>query len=498
MKHNSGTAGGARPVRSTRGARPVRSAGTTGATAARGAAGTSRSAVTAGIGIMASFGVGRFLAEALTGAFGSLVFKYYETEVGMSGWWVALAIGLYSLWNAVNDPLIGWFTAKPTPLSARFGRRFPWIVSCALLSLGSFFLVFAFPAWAGPAASVGLLFALLLLSTFIFDALYSAWEVNYQSVFPDRFRGTDERARAAGIGTAIGTVGVAAGFVVPTLFVRYGEPSTYVTNAAWFAVGGIVLVALLVPGVRETRPMIDRYLAERRDSARKEQGFFRQLAGAMANRDFLAFILLYFFYQSAMLSMTASVYYVGDYILGRSTTLIMAAMLVGALLGLPVWTRLARKLENNQGLLAASAIALAVACVPMVFELSYWGYVASMAVWGAAFGGFWMLIAPAMADVIDGIVAKTGRRDDGVYLGFRAFFGRLAWLVQALAFAVVHELTSFAADPRSPKAILGIRLHQAAIPAVLLLVGFVVFKALNTITPESARRNRELLKKKGW
>jgi GPH family glycoside/pentoside/hexuronide:cation symporter len=447
---------------------------------------------------MASFGVGRFLAEALTGAFGSLVFKFYETEVGMSGWWVALAIGLYSLWNAVNDPLIGWFTAKPTPLSMRFGRRFPWIVSCAVLSLGAFFLVFAFPAWAGPAASIGLLFALLLLSTFLFDALYSAWEVNYQSVFPDRFRSTDERARAAGIGTAIGTAGVAVGFVVPTLFVRYGEPSTYVTNAVWFAIGGIVLVALLVPGVRETRPMIDRYIAEQKDSKRREQGFFKQLVGAMKNRDFLAFILLYFFYQSAMLSMTASVYYVGDYILGRSTTLIMAAMLVGALLGLPVWTRLARRLENNQGLLAASAVALAVACVPMVFALSYWGYVASMAVWGAAFGGFWMLIAPAMADVIDGIVAKTGRRDDGVYLGFRAFFGRLAWLVQALAFAVVHELTGFAADPRSTRAILGIRLHQAAIPAVLLLAGFVVFKVLNTITPESARRNRDLLKKKGW
>jgi hypothetical protein len=26
----------------------------------------------------------------------------------------------------------------------------------------------------------------------------------------------------------------------------------------------------------------------------------------------------------------------------------------------------------------------------------------------------------------------------------------------------------------------------------------VVFKALNTITPDSARRNRELLKRKGW
>ena len=194
------------------------------------------------------------------------------------------------------------------------------------------------------------------------------------------------------------------------------------------------MVALLVPGIRETRAMIDRYLAERRNGAPPEDRFFTQLRGALANRDFLAFILLYFFYQAAMLSMTASVHYVGDYILGRSTTLIMGAMLAGALVGLPVWTRLARRLANNQGLLAASAIALAIACVPMAFPLSYTGYVVSMAVWGAAFGGFWMLIAPAMADVIDGIVARTGRRNDGVYLGFRAFFGRLAYAVQAAAY----------------------------------------------------------------
>jgi GPH family glycoside/pentoside/hexuronide:cation symporter len=339
---------------------------------------------------------------------------------------------------------------------------------------------------------------LLLLSTFLFDALYSAWEVNYQSVFPDRFRSTAERADAAGIGTAVGVVGVAAGFLVPSMIVEFGKPSTYVTNALWFAIGGVVIVALLVPGVRETRPMIERYLAERKDKTHKELGFFQQLAGAMKNRDFLAFILLYFFYQAAMLLMTASVYYVGDYILGQKTTLIFAAMLVGALVGLPAWVLLTRKLEDNQGLLSAAALALAAACVPMVFPLGYWGYIVSMAIWGIAFGGFWMLIAPAMADVIDGIVAKTGRRDDGVYLGFRAFFGRLAWLVQALAFAVVHGLTGFAADPRSAKAVFGIRLHQAGIPAVLLLIGFVVFRALNTITPESARRNRELMKKKGW
>ena len=34
-------------------------------------------------GIMASYGIGKFQAEFFTGAFGALVFYYYETQLGL-------------------------------------------------------------------------------------------------------------------------------------------------------------------------------------------------------------------------------------------------------------------------------------------------------------------------------------------------------------------------------------------------------------------------------
>ena len=43
-------------------------------------------------GIMASYGSGKFLAEFFIGAFGALVFKFYETEIGLSSGLSALAI----------------------------------------------------------------------------------------------------------------------------------------------------------------------------------------------------------------------------------------------------------------------------------------------------------------------------------------------------------------------------------------------------------------------
>lgn len=443
--------------------------------------------------LMASYGLGKFLAEFLTGAFASLVFKYYETEIGLPAGLVALAIVLYSVWNAVNDPLIGFLTSRPTRLAPRLGRRFPWIVIGSITCAFAFLLVFTPPAKTSNAA----IFLWLLTSICLYDALYSTWEVNYQSVFPDKFRDESARARAAGIATLVGVLGVAGGAVLPTFFVRYGQPATYFKNALVFAAIGVIAAILLLPGVRETPEMIERYMAQ--EARRKEKtSLASQLKEAFSSRNFIAFIILYFFYQSATISMTASIHYVGDYLLnGRSTTLIFAGMLLGAMAGIPLWLAIRKRIASNQSLLVLSASGLAVFCMPLMLVTSYYGFVGAMFAWGLAFGGFWMLMTPALADVIDEIVVKTGRRDDGVYIGFRSFAGRLAYAIQALSFWIVHSLTDFALNPRAAKAQFGIRLHTALIPAILLAVGVVIFLKVNTLDAKKAAANREAMKKLG-
>ncbi len=446
-----------------------------------------------GLGVLASYGSGKFLAEFLTGGFAALVFKFYETEIGMNAGLVALAIILYSIWNAVNDPLIGFFTGRPTRLTSRFGRRYPWIVAGSLSCAFAFYFIFA------PAGGMKtpFLFAWLLVSICLYDALYSTWELNYQSIFPDRFRTVRDRTRAAGVGTLIGVLGIAAGAVLPTFIIRYGQPATYRTSALVFCGIALVVALLLRPGTRETPGMIQRYLDQEKRRT-EAPSFFRQLARALKTRDFLAFILLYFFYQSATLSMTASIHYVGDYLLdGKSTTLIFAGMLVGALVAVPLWTLLARLLKSSQTTLAASAAALGILSLPLMFVAGYWGFVAAMFAWGLAFGGFWLMMTPALADVVDEMVLAAGVREDGVYLGFRAFAGRLAYAVQAISFWLVHLATGFAADHRSDSAKFGVRLHTALIPAILLFIGVIVFIALNTLDRTKVERNRaELMKRK--
>ena len=78
---------------------------------------------------MISYGLGKFHAEFFNQAFGVLAFLYYETEVQLDLALTAIAFILYSLYNAVNDPLIGFLTEKKVnPFAEKHGRRFPWIL----------------------------------------------------------------------------------------------------------------------------------------------------------------------------------------------------------------------------------------------------------------------------------------------------------------------------------------------------------------------------------
>ena len=449
---------------------------------------------------MVSYGLGKFQSEFFSQAFGVVVFKYYETEVQLDPMLTALGLIIYSIWNAVNDPLIGFVTEKQTtPFTSKYGRRFPWILGGLFAWVFSFIIIFSIP---DPVlADELLIFLWMVLSLCLFDTLFSLWDVNYQSIFPDKFRSEKIRSRAAGIATGIGVFGIAMGFILPSVLVVFGEPSSYVTTSIVFAIIGFFLVFLIIPGVRESPEMITRYIEDRKES--QSESFYKELKNAFRQRNFVAWIVLYFFYQAAIVSMTGSVQYIGDYILpggSSETTIIFVSLLVGALLGLYLWLQVFKRIESNQNILMITALWMAFFALPLALPMveTYLSISILIFLFGLGFGGYWMIMTPALADVIDEIVIESGKRNDGIFMGFRAFFGRLAFAVQALSFWLVHQVTEFDPNltvdtmPRLAKN--GIHIHLALIPALLLIIGVIIFWRINTLSPSKVRQNKEKLK----
>ncbi|MFZ9947750.1 MAG: MFS transporter, partial [Vulcanococcus sp.] len=73
------------------------------------------------------------LGDAGTGMAASLIgfylFIFYTAAAGLPAWMAGLVLMLARLWDAVNDPVVGWLSDKTT---GRWGPRLPWIVGSAL------------------------------------------------------------------------------------------------------------------------------------------------------------------------------------------------------------------------------------------------------------------------------------------------------------------------------------------------------------------------------
>jgi GPH family glycoside/pentoside/hexuronide:cation symporter len=455
---------------------------------------------------MVSYGFNSFSREFLRIAFTTFGFFFYESELGLNVWLIFLAYFIFAIYNMFNDPIVGYLTNKPFKFTKKWGRRFPWILLGGLPWGFTYMLIFTPPTY-DAVGGAWILFAWLLFTTCLFDTFHSILFVNFQSLFVDKYRSVQERRTASGIYIMIGVIGVALGSILPPLLFQTTEGAT--TNYPSFAFQGLIVAiitfvgfALAIPGSREDQVTIDLYLASQ-TGEREKTPFFKSLFTALKQTPFIAFMVFYLLYQSLVETMQASVLYTVKYSLkmpDSATTLIFAAFLIGVLVSTPFWMYYSKKVKNNKKVMLISGLLLAAFTIPITFYRDYWLIVFEMLLWGLAMGGFWIMIFPVSADVIDNAVVATKKREEGVYTGFQQFFGRVGIIIQALTFAIIHELTGFneALGINQPEsAIWGIHLHQALIPAIFVIIGALVFWKWYKLTPEKVQENQEKIKEMG-
>ena len=62
---------------------------------------------------MASYGCSKFLTEFMEMAFTAWLYYFYVRTIGVDSLIIGIAVVIYAIWNAVNDPLVGYLTNRP-------------------------------------------------------------------------------------------------------------------------------------------------------------------------------------------------------------------------------------------------------------------------------------------------------------------------------------------------------------------------------------------------
>ena len=239
-------------------------------------------------GIMASYSMNQFFGQWISGPFGMYVFIFYETQIGLNVGLIALAFILYSVWNAINDPLVGFIMTRiHMPWDERWGKRYPWVIITGIPWTFTYLFVFLVPFTLDPVSDQWTIFMWLLGTICLYDTLGTIWGVNVTSMYPDKFRGQNERRTVAGIGTLIGMSGIVISSVIPPLFINFNQPETFRTQAWIMGAVALIILVFMIPGIREdekTRNLYQERILRMKEE--KQDSFFKTAKTVISNKRF--------------------------------------------------------------------------------------------------------------------------------------------------------------------------------------------------------------------
>jgi len=440
--------------------------------------------------IQASYASTEIVTHLIDMTLGGIIIFFYNAELGLNIWLITLAYIIYMIWDALNDPLVGYLTDRPFKFTEKRGRRYPWMMISYLPWLISFILIFAPPT----ADSQLVLFGWLTFTLCLYDFLESIFTVNFMALYPDKFRDKDERVSVSAFIVYLGFFGIIGAFILPGMIVSFGDRGSYVLMAVVIVLISLVCLIFMIPGIRDDKECVDKYLATCGEV--ETDPFFKVLKQALKQKSFVIFLIMFVCYSSLTALMTASVWYFVRYVLeGEAiiTAILMIMFLLGGAISIPFWIKFNKRTGDNRKVMLTGGIIMVLFATLISAFMNLTLIIIFFFIWGMGLGGYWVMYRVILGQVIDESIAINEKRREGTYNGIRIFFSRAAGVIQVVTIALVHTLTGFnsSASTQTDLALIGIRLHMGVIPALIFLVGLVIFWKFYDITPEKAEQFRQ-------
>lgn len=382
-----------------------------------------------------------------------------------------LGMVVYSIWNAINDPLAGHLSDRTR---SRWGRRVPYIAFLSLPLAVALALI-----WMPPAGLSGTgLFIYFVLALFVFDTLFTFVILNWTALFPEMYPSLKERSQVSALRQFLAILGMVLGMALPPLmYTTLGWPVMGMILAAVTAVG--LYLSLL--GTRERPP----------SHHGEALALVPALRATFVNRSFVTMVLTSLFAQFTFVVLPAAMPLYAKYVLeipDSQMTLIFLAIFGVALLGFFIWSRIVSNIGPRQAF-RYGLVLFALGLAPFLFIKSLTTTLIAAAFLGVGLASLMMVIDILISDVVDEDQLKTGTRREGMYFGVHGFVIRLGIALQGLVFAAVLTWGGYVADAQqTEQAIFAIRSLLTIVPWVALALSFVAI----SLYPLHGRRLAEV------
>jgi len=437
------------------------------------------------------------LTAAMVNAVMILALPIYSVGYGVSATWMGLALAVPRLWDAISDPLIGYWSDETR---SRWGRRRPFIFAGAIFT-GIFFWIIWIPPAGWPQAG---LFTWFLGMSLLFFTAFTVWNIPWTALGLELSPDPQERTTVQVYRTAFASL---ASFLAPAalpLAFAWGRGDE-TRGIVWVGlILGLILAGCALPGI---------FCRERFQAATKPAGnLWRSASIAFRNRPFALLCGYTTLYTGGILAVQQMSYYINIFhVFGdlpfqaakeaASMKLFWNGM-TGAVTGLvflPLLTPMTARLGKRKTLLLGAAlVALATASTWFLFTpLNPWLQVIMFLLFAPGSAIVWCVIPSMIADLCDLDELQTGERREGMY---SAIWNWLLKLGAALAMAISGMLINFAgivdgAGEQTAGAVLNIRLLFAFTPFICILCGIACVRLYRVTEREIEEARVQLMRR---
>jgi GPH family glycoside/pentoside/hexuronide:cation symporter len=410
------------------------------------------------------YSCGSFAAGLPAAAFSTFIIFFYVDVLKMPSDLIGIGMGIYGIWNAINDPLFGQLSDRTR---TKWGRRIPYVKFGSLPFILAFILI-----WIPPVnymhGNIKLLFAYFMGAIFLYDGLYTLVILNWTALYPEMYTSQEDRTKVSAYRNILGIIGTIIGSALPPILY---DSIGWGAMGILFAVLTLIALYLSLLGSKEN-PVY---------SEKESQPLLKSIKSTIKNKSFLTFVLGNMFIQFTFVILQAGMPFYAKYVLkvdGIMVSLLLGIIFIIAIFALYPWTKIANRRGSKKSIVT-SIVIFAISILPFWFAKNFVTGLIIAALVGIGLGGIQLLIDVLISDVIDEDEAKTGTRREGSYFGLNALFIRLAISVQSITMGYVLKFSKYDANlgvgnqPQS--AINGIKMLITVIPLVALICAGICF-----------------------
>lgn len=404
-----------------------------------------------------AYGVGGAAGGIKNNGFDYVLLLFYSQILGLPGLWVAAAIWIALIVDAVSDPIVGYWSDN---LRSRMGRRHPFLYAAAIPATLAYFFV-----WNPPSGLEGQpLFAWLLTLTIIVRVGYTLFEVPSLSLSAELSQDYDVRTSLMSFRYFFAWVGGLTLQVM--LFAVFLEPSegdaqgffhipgwnTYGLAGASAMLAAILITALgthhRIPHLKSPPPERDLTIGK----------IFGEIWETLSNPSFRAlFVATLFGLLATGISATLNQYINGFFwnFTGDQIAVLTFAVYLSAIMALVLAPLAGRTLGKKRAAIIIGLMAFTLAPAPVFARLlgllpengtpELFYIILVVTVFDIALIIAYQMLAAAMVtDIVEESELKTGRRSEGTFFAGITFIRKLSQGIGVMTASLILAFASIA------------------------------------------------------